>query len=131
MKIKKWDTLVLADADAQLVEAVGHDEAHGGEVIGRAEAADGKVALRGRGSQWRLGLLWVFGEGRRGEGKGKGRWFGLFERCCLLYIEWLRSLRRGASLEPLGRGIGWFCNSGGSGKKLKALLTKNARNVGT
>lgn len=40
---------------------------------------------------------------------------GLFEMGCLLCIVWLRSLRRGASLEPLVGEIRWFCDGEGSG----------------
>lgn len=69
---------MLADPDAQLVEAVGHDEAHGGEVVGRAEAADGEVALRGCGISvafFPFGWTFlVFGGERGGGGKGNGWW---------------------------------------------------------
>ena len=39
------DILLLSDPLARLVESVGTDDAHGEEVVGRAEPARGQVAL--------------------------------------------------------------------------------------
>ena len=42
---RRGDVLLLSDPLACFIEAVGADEAHGEEVVGRAETARGEVAL--------------------------------------------------------------------------------------
>lgn len=48
------DVLLLPDPLAGLVESVGADDAHGEEVVGRAETARGDVALG------KLGVSFLF-----------------------------------------------------------------------
>ena len=45
MEKRGWYSLLLANTLAHFDEAVGHDGAHGEEVVGGAEAAGGEVAL--------------------------------------------------------------------------------------
>ena len=52
----RTDVLVLPDPLARSVQPVGADDAHGEEVVGRAEAARGDVALVG----WDRGSVFLF-----------------------------------------------------------------------
>lgn len=86
---------MLPNALARPVEAVGADDAHGDEVIGRAEAARGEVALCARSAfeRFRVGTMGM------GEERGAGTDFVLDG---LVAASWGEVLSHGVSRDGSG-----------------------------